>query len=324
MFYSLATCSLECFPNSCHIWVRGSFPPKILQQGTCKSPNWYPEHCFTRYRWCSNANSVSSCYRTPFLFSTGHTACGWVRNEFHLSPERIRDTAIVLQRGKFCEDCPGKARSTREDTGLNQSAERGTGQTWSKSDDKSWDLIINWMQLFSAVEVLGEIASRTKLTISLIVSLSPFLQCRSLSQTDSGSFFLMEPRVNCVSCLQISSPEHRSLPMAIQLSIPCPHPTRLKMEEGLHLLRIGANLIFNSNNERRRHFEHSRAPGLCVTVSSGTARGWRWLRDRVHQPPPPQSVGPAGHMLKITNSRRPLYLSTGHAFWMKENDRNEK
>lgn len=86
------------------------------------------------------------------------------------------------------------------------------------------------------------------------------------------------------------------------------------MEEGLHLLRIGANLIFNSNNERRRHFEHSRAPGLCATVSSGTARGRRRLRHEVHQPPPPQSVGTAGHMLKITNSRRPLYLSTGHAF----------
>lgn len=84
------------------------------------------------------------------------------------------------------------------------------GQTWSKSDDKSWDLIINWMQLFSAVEVLGEIASRTKLTISLIVSLSPFLQCRSPSQADSGSFFLMALRVNCVSCLQTSSPEQIS------------------------------------------------------------------------------------------------------------------
>lgn len=123
--------------------------------------------------------------------------CMWLSKEWiHLSPERIQDTAIVLKRGKFCEDCPGKARSSWEDTGLNQSAERGTGQTWSKSDVKSWDLIINWMQLFSAVEVLGEIASRTKLTISLIVSLSPFLQCRSLSQADLGSFFLMEPSVN--------------------------------------------------------------------------------------------------------------------------------
>lgn len=233
MFYSLATCSLESFPNSCHIWIRGSFPPKILQQGTCKSPNWYPEHCFTRYRWCSNAISVSSCYRTPFLFSTGHTACGWVRNEFHLSPERIWDTAIVLKRGKFCEDCPGKARSSWKTLGWTNQLKGGRGQTWSKSDGKSWDLIINWMQLFSAVEVLGEIASRTKLTISLIVSLSPFLQCRSLSQADSGSLFLMEPRVNCVSCLQTSSPEHRSLPMAIQLSNPCPHPHKTENGRGI-------------------------------------------------------------------------------------------
>lgn len=126
-----------------------------------------------------------------------------------------------------------EARSSWKTLGWTNQLKGGRGQTWSKSDGKSWDLIINWMQLFSAVEVLGEIASRTKLTISLIVSLSPFLQCRSLSQADSGSLFLMEPRVNCVSCLQTSSPEHRSLPMAIQLSNPCPHPHKTENGRGI-------------------------------------------------------------------------------------------
>lgn len=42
-----------------------------------------------------------------------------VMHEVHLLRENM-GSCTVLERGKFCDACPGRARSRWEDTGLNQ------------------------------------------------------------------------------------------------------------------------------------------------------------------------------------------------------------
>lgn len=62
--------------------------------------------------------------------------------------------------------------------------------------------------------------------------------------------------------------------------------------------------------------------GLCVTISSGTARGQRRLQHGVHQPPPPQKCGHSWAYAENHQQSQAFVFKNyrGHALWTKEND----
>lgn len=177
-----------------------------------------------------------------------------------------------------------------------------TGQNLPVSDRRSWDQrykLTRQGKFFLAAEVLGKIASRTKLMKIchyFPLPLTLFSSAVPLSHVESGCF-------SSRPISQAPSPEHRSLSRPIRLSrqFPAPTSTRLKTEEALHLLRGGTKHIFNSSNEKRRVW----TGGLCVTASPATARGQTGNGTEFTSQRFPRSAGAALHMLKITNRQEP-------------------
>lgn len=195
-----------------------------------------------------------------------------VRKAFHLSTERTGDTAKALRRGTFCEDhvqegpqlggkAPGELMSLKGDlarAGLSPRAGHGTGQAecnCSRQGRFGWSCKAE-RPLLPFLCSFPPLGTQTELHLPL-----PNTQPRT--QTSAKGYPTAE----------------------VLNSLPSP-PTRLKTEEGLHLSRVGAKRILNSYNEGR-HFERSWAPGLCVTITSGLARGQMTL----HHPPPSQKCG---------------------------------
>ena len=167
---------------------------------------------------------------------------------------------------------------------------------------------------------LGENCLQDKADISLPSLLCPFLSPMLFSlPTDAALFFPMKSGVSYV-LVRTLSPEHRTLPRAVQLSrelaAPSPHAE-------ISICQEPEVNISNANHEKRRHAD---TLGLLDCLSPRDGGG---TNGSISQERPPVSLQTCGHRWAHTETHMSptagaFCLSAGGCvLWMKKNDRNE-